>query len=299
MRNTLLDAAKLGYVLADGAMGTELLRRGLPIGACTAAWNVEKPDEVAAVHQGYVDAGSDCLVVNTFSANRLRLREFSLEARSTELNQRAVEIARGAAGDGRWLLGSIGPCSGFREPRGSISSEASLEAYTEQISALANAGVDGLLIETITDTAEMRAAVEAAHSITQTLPVLVSFCFQRRPETLDYRLIRSGESLQEVCALLSEIRVDCAGANCGAEVHMEDYAAITAVLRGAFEGPLIMRPNGGQLFACGQEVKCAEPPEIMADGVWGLVRAGASIIGGCCGTTRDHIRLFRQELDKL
>jgi methionine synthase I (cobalamin-dependent) len=299
MKSTVIDAATTGYVLTDGAMGTELLRRGLPIGASTASWNLENPDAVKAVHEEYLHAGSECITTNSFSANRFRLEEHGLAARAAELNSRAVELARAVAGDRAWVLGSVGPCSGFATPREGLLPNAMQNAYVEQIAALSRAGVDALLFETVTDSAELRAAIEAAREVAPSLPVIVSLCFQRLPGGGGFHLIRTGESLHDACALLEKLNVAAAGCNCGSEVHMEDYATIVAALRAAVKGPILVRPNGGQAPACGAEVTCAEPPELMADGVWGLVRAGATILGGCCGTTPEHIRLFRQELDKL
>jgi 5-methyltetrahydrofolate--homocysteine methyltransferase len=294
---SLIEAANSGYVLMDGAMGTELLRRGLPIGACTASWNVDRPDEVTAVHRAYVESGAQCLCTNTFSANRSRLSEYGLEANLTELNRRGVELARAVAGQSMWVIGSVGPCSGFA---GSTTTpESTRQSYSEQISLLASNGVDALLIETVTDTAELRAAIAAARSEAPTLPILASFCFQKVRGQPGYKLIRSNETLEDICALLPALGIHVAGANCGADVFIEDYVTLIAAMRARFEGPLLVRPNAGHAAACGEQVKCAEPPEVMAEGVWSLVRAGATMIGGCCGTTPEHVNLFRTELDKL
>ena len=280
-------------------MGSELLRRGLSIGACPALWNIEKPDDVREVHESYVNAGCDALVTNTFGANRLRLEEHGLSNRAAELNARAVDLARAAAGSSQWVLGSVGPCSGFGTPQEGLPRDAMLQAYSEQVKALSEAGVDALLIETCTDSAELRAAVEATRSTCPATALIVSLCFKKGNGGTGYHLIKSEEPLEVACELLAKLDVDAAGVNCGIDVHADDYTTIAAALRACIAGPILVRPNGGRAAACGLAVQCADPPEMLADAVWGFVRAGASIIGGCCGTTPEHIRLFRAELDRL
>lgn len=299
MKPSIIEAAQTGYLLLDGAMGTELLHRGLQIGGCSALWNVERPEDVAAVHQSYVDAGANALVTNTFVANPLRLSEYSAGEQVSEVNARAVEIARKVAGGDRWVLGSMGPCCGKAVGAGTYDHEAIYSGYVEQARPLASAGVDALLIETVTDSNELKEAIRAAREGAPGVPVIASLAMRRYPSHDQFRLIRTGESLGDCVTLLRELKLDAVGINCGADISIYDYTTALAGLRAGLVCPLLAKPNAGHAAACGDEVDCAEPAEMMAEGVWGLVRAGATMIGGCCGTTPEHIRLFREELDKL
>jgi methionine synthase I (cobalamin-dependent) len=216
-----------------------------------------------------------------------------------EVNARGVELARDVAGPDRWVLGNVGPCCGKALGAGTYNHDEVRAAYDEHIRALAEAGVDALLIETITDSSEMKAAVAAAREAAPGVPVITSLCLRRYPAHDQFRLVRTGESLGDCITLLRELQPDAVGVNCGADITIFDYSTVLAGLRAGLSCPLLAKPNAGRAAACGEEVDCAEPPEMMVDAVWGLIRAGASMVGGCCGTTPEHIRLFREELDKL
>lgn len=300
MRRKLLEHLQTGYLLADGGMGTELLHRGLPVGASTAAWNLQQPDHVSAVHRAFVDAGADCLLTNTFTASRLHLEEQGLQASLEEINRTALELARAVAGEERYVLGSIGPCSTKSSPGEGLDSQQAADIYSEQVTALAAGdALDALLIETVTDSRELRAAVQAARQGAPGLPLFVSLCLRKLSAGQGIQLMRSGESLDDAIQILAELQLDGVGVNCGDRMEPSDYNTAAAALRARFEGPVLVRPNAGTPTACGADVSCTESPEMVADALWGWVRAGANLVGGCCGITPEHIRLMREELDKL
>lgn len=304
MRSSLFDVLKTKYLLGDGAMATELYRAGLPVGECPELWNVGHPEKVAAVHRFYVDAGADCLVTNTFGGNRLRLDACDLAAQVEELNREAVRLAREAAGEDRWVLGSVGPASGKDQPPGTLDATTVGDSYREQIAVLAAGGVDAILLETVTDLDEAELALQACSAAAPGVPVIVSLAFRRLPGGGGFDLPRSGEKMDAAAKRLAGWKTAGVGANCGVHLDVHDYGTIIAALRAAVaDGAVLARPNAGQPVACGagakNDLECTESPEMMVEGVWGIVRAGANLIGGCCGTTPEHVRLFREELDRL
>jgi len=287
------------YILGDGAMGTELLKQGLPVGAPAELWNVDNPEAVAAVHRGYLEAGSQCLTTNTFGANRIRLQDRGLNGeRAAELCAAGVRIAREVASENTWVLGSIGPClpmsSEIEGNKDLVSG-----AFAEQAKAIAEAGIDAFILETQTHLAEAETAAGAIRSMAPGIPMIVTLSFLRGTGVGDYRLVRSGEDMSTALDRVIALKPDAIGANCGLNLDMSDYATILAAMRAKTNMPVIAQPNAGPAPACGSGTTCTLEPEAMADGVWGLVRAGANLIGGCCGTTPAHLELFRRELDQL
>lgn len=298
--NNLVVELGTRYLLADGAMGTELYKRGLPIGGCAEAWNTDLPQEVLQVHRAYAEAGADCLTSNTFGANRYRLEERGTSpGRVSEINRAGVALAREAAGDSKWVLGSLGPCAGKTIKPGVLSTDDLYEAYFEQITTLAEARVDALLLETQTDLTETRAAAAAWQKAAPDVPLFITLSFMRLPHSSQMQLPRSGETAERAIDELVTLKLSGIGVNCGTDLDAQDYASLTAAVRARTDAPVVAQPNAGQSVACGQGFECTHTPEELAEGVWGLVRAGANLIGGCCGTSPAHIRLFRQELDQL
>lgn len=270
-----------GPVVTDGAWGTQLQARGLPVGEFPDVWNLTHPERVAEVARAYVDAGSQIILTNTFGANRVRLAENGLADRIEEINRRGVEISREAAGSRARVFASIGP-SGKLLMSGDITEQELSVAFTEQARALAAAGADALVIETISDLEEGRISVAAA---CQTgLPVIASAVFDSG--RLKDRTMM-GSTPEQVAEAFVNAGAEVIGANCGQGIS--GFAAICKRLRAASDRPIWIKANAGlPTLVEGRAVYQAEPVE-FASHVPELVELGASFIGGCCGTNPGFI----------
>lgn len=295
-KQALLKAVIHGKILVcDGAMGTELQRLGLPFGLCGDVWNLDNPSAVAEVHRQYVEAGADLLLTNTFSTNRYRLAHFGLADKVAEIAKRAVHILRGVVGDQAWLVGELGPLGEFLEPFGEISRSEAVDAFRETAEVFAGEGVDAIIIETITAPDEMDAAVEAVRSVTD-LPLAGCFTFQSSPVGLR---TMTGATPQQCAELLASLPVDMVGCNCGINLTGSDYLEIARVFSQATQKPLLLEPNAGTPELVEGRIVYRAAPEALAALVPSFVQAGVRIIGGCCGTSPDHIREIRRAVDSL
>jgi 5-methyltetrahydrofolate--homocysteine methyltransferase len=292
MRQPVKTALGGGLLLADGAIGTELQRRGLEPGACAEAWNIQHPDRVEEVHRAYVEAGARFLTTNSFRGTRFALAGFGLGDRAAEVNRRAAELARRAAGDRAWVLGSIGPFGGFLEPLGDISAEKLHSWFLEQASALLEGGADGIVLETMAAREEVAVGIRAARSAGANL-VAAMMTFEKGKESCRTMM---GVSPQDAAKFMAAEGADAVGSNCGTGLSMPDYAAIVAAIRSATDKPVLIRPNAGSPELEGDRVVYRQAPAAMAAEVRSLSDAGANMIGGCCGTTPEHIRAFAAEL---
>jgi len=281
----LLDLAARRPVLFDGAFGTELMKRGLGHGQCPELWNIDRPDAVREIHRRYFDAGADAVVTNTFGASRLKLESYGLAARSAELNAAAAALALAVRPAGRFVGGDIGPTGKFLRPQGEHT-EADFEAaFAVQAKALASAGVDFLLIETMFDLREALCAVRAARRETA-LPVLASMTFNRTRRGF-FTLM--GDSPAKCVAAFEALDVPAFGANC--TLTSPDLVDLVRELRALTARPLIAQPNAGKPeLTKGAEVVYSQGIEEFVADVPRLAAAGANIIGGCCGTDPDYIR---------
>src|SRR5580658_4297266 len=281
-------------VLADGAMGTVLYARGIFINRCYDDLNLSDPSLILSIHEEYLQAGAEILEINTFGANRFRLARHGLAAKVAEINAAGVKLAREAvehlkekqAGEA-WVAGSIGPLGVRLEPLGITSLAEAREAFTEQIRALAAAGVDLLIIETMPALNEAREALEAARETAPDLPVLVMVTVDDESNCLD------GSSPQQAAALLAEWGAGAVGVNCSTG----PATVLTAIeaMRTATSLPLAAMPNAGMPRAVeGRNIYLCSP-EYMASFARKAIRAGAQIVGGCCGTTPNHIRAIEAQ----
>lgn len=291
----LIETLKQGKVLlCDGGMGTGLQKLGLEPGRCPELLNVEKPEMVLEVIKGYVHAGSDLVESNTFGGTRYKLTHYGLEARTAELNRAGAELAREAAGTDRFVLGSVGPSGEFMQPLGLETEESMYDAFRQQIQALVEGGVDAICIETMTALDEARVALKAAKESTD-LPVINTFTFDKTAAG-DYRTMM-GVSPAQAAEELTAAGSDIIGSNCGS--GPDDLLAIAKELRAHTDRYLMIQPNAGlPVLEDGQTVFKATPQE-MAACVPPLVEAGVTIIGGCCGTTFEHLAAMRNVLDTI
>jgi methionine synthase I (cobalamin-dependent) len=286
MHPTIQQLVSEGVVVTDGAWGTQLQARGLAIGEFPDGWNLLHPRRVEEVARAYVNAGSRIILTNTFGANRLRLREAHLDDKTEEINRRGAEISKHAAGKRALVFASIGP-SGKMLLTGEMSYEELRAAFSEQARALAAGGADGIVTETMADVNEASAAVNAAR-ITG-LPVIACMVFDSGK---DKDRTMMGTTPEQAAAALANAGADVIGANCGQGIA--GFVSICRRLRAASDRPVWIKANAGLPKIEGERAVYSTTPKQFAGYVPQLISAGASFIGGCCGTTPGFIRAVVQ-----
>jgi 5-methyltetrahydrofolate--homocysteine methyltransferase len=283
-------------LLADGAMGTQLQQAGLESGGCGEAWNVDHPDRILAIQRAYVEAGSECLLSNTFGASRIMLARHDEADRTAAINRAGVALAREALGDRPgFVLGDIGPFGGLMEPYGEIARDDVLAAFREQARALVEAGADAIIVETQTALEELELAVQAAKEAGAPA-VIGSIAFDKMLEQEDVRTMM-GVSPEDAAAFMVDRAVDVVALNCGTGVDLAMAATIVRRYRSVTGLPVMAQPNAGQPVLERFVVRYKETPDEMARDLPALLDAGVAVVGGCCGSTPAHIRRFRQILD--
>jgi len=289
----LLDCLKSGTVLvADGAMGTMLQERGLKIGDCPERMNLDRPDVLTRIAHLYLEAGADIIHTNTFGASPLRLVPYALDDRTERINAAAVQAARAAVGDKDYLSASCGPSGTLLKPHGDTDPETVSESFARQISALAEAGIDMITVETMTDLSEAVLAVKAAKSIAPSTPVAATMTFDATPRGF-YTIM--GVSVEQAVEGLAEAGADIIGSNCGNGIR--NMVRIAEEFRKHTSLPLLIQSNAGLPLIQEGRVVYPETPEFMADEAQKLLAAGVNIIGGCCGTTPEHTAAIRKIVD--
>ena len=293
MNAPLLELVKSRVVLFDGAMGTELMARGLPQGASPEAWTIERPDLVREVHEAYFAAGSDVVSTNTFGASPIKLAGHGLERRAHELNRAAALLARDAAPAGRYVAGSMGPTGKFLKPQGDYAEEEFSAAFAEQARGLADGGADVLIIETQYDLREALAALRGARSATA-LPVFVTMTFNAFPRGY-FTLM--GDTVARAAAELERNGAQAVGANC--TLNSEQMVGCVRAIRQATTLPVIAQANAGQpIIGEDGRVRYSQGLDDYVRFVPEIIRAGAGFIGGCCGTNPSYIRAMARIIRK-
>ncbi len=296
MKKRLQDAARERALLCDGAMGTQLMLAGLEQGNCGEAWNLTHPERVLAIQWRYVEAGSDCLLTNTFGASRIMLNRHSHGDDAVAINKASVRIAREAFGDrDGYVIGDIGPFGGLMEPYGEFTEAQVWDAFREQAQALVDAGADAIIVETQTALEELALGLKAAREAGAAC-VIGSMAYD---VTLDGSTFRTmmGVDPEAAAAFMEEHGADIVALNCGTGLDLARARQAVIRYRAATTLPLMAQPNAGQPRLVNMKVVYDETPEQMVKGVVPLLEAGATIIGACCGSTPDHIRAFRQAID--
>ncbi len=285
-RQTFADLIKAGPILGDGGTGTSLVAGGVRVPATFDSLNLSDPEAVKALHHSFIEAGARFVETNTFGANRYKLSEFGSAGLVAEINAAGVRLAREAGA--QIVVGSVGPLGVRLVPYGRVRADEAAEAFREQISALAAAGADLLFIETQTDVDEAEQAVLAARAVCD-LPIIVSFAFTRDDHTL------LGETAEEVARRVSRLDVDAIGVNCS-EGPAQVLRLLRAIRREQPGLPLVAMPNAGQPHRLGGRIIYQASPKYLAEYAVRFFDAGASIIGGCCGTGPEHIAAMGRAL---
>ncbi len=282
--STLLAAPR--PILSDGAMGTILNQRGVGFDGCFDELNLKNPALVAEVHHEYIDAGSQIIQTNTFGANRYKLARHGLEDRVGDINAAGVELARrivSASFKPVLIAGDIGPLGVRLAPFGRVQPEEARSAFREQIQALVKAGVDLLIIETMTDLFEVNEAIQAAHECCPEIPVVASMTFTRDDRTL------LGDDPAKVALRIHEFGASLIGINCSGGPN-QLLRILKQMHLAVPDGQFSVMPNAGWPEQVGGRIKYPAAPEYFGDYALSFWQAGARLIGGCCGTTPEHIR---------
>jgi 5-methyltetrahydrofolate--homocysteine methyltransferase len=294
MRTTLDDLLKAeGPILADGAMGTELMNMGLEGGESPVLWNATQPEKVMAVHRAYIDAGAQMILTNTFSGNRLRLELHGLGDRAKELNQLGASLAREAADaaeQGVIVAGDLGPTGHVMAPLGDLEYADAVHAFEEQAGAMISAGIDAFWIETMYDLEEVRAAVEGVRRVDSEVPIIATMTFDTNGRTM------MGTTPEQASETLGTLGLAAQGGNCGNGV-VEILTVVEKMHGASAERPLVAKANAGMPRLGDDNMAHYDAtPEAMGEYAVKAMEQGARIIGGCCGSTPEHIRAMRRAL---
>jgi 5-methyltetrahydrofolate--homocysteine methyltransferase len=284
-------------LVADGAWGTLLQAHGLRAGSCPEIWNVEEPDKVRSVAAAYSEAGADLVLTNTFGGSTLALKRHGLADRTEELNAAGARLSLEGA-PGKLVAASVGPTGEFLPPMGEITEAEMRAAFAAQIRAVLKAGVRILCIETMSAVQEAVCAVLAAREVSAELSVpvevMATMTFTQTPK--GYRTFM-GVDCRTAVEKITEAGADVLGSNCGNGI--EQMVPIALEFRRYSDKPILIQANAGLPQIEKGVTVFRQSPEHMARWVPGLVEAGASIVGGCCGTTPEHIRQIRSQIDRL
>ncbi len=289
----IIDQIKAGKVLvSDGAWGTFLQKKGMKPGECPEEWNISHPDEVFDIARSYIEAGADMIETNSFGGTKFKMEKYGLGDKVFELNKAAAEISRNAAGD-KFVLGSVGP-TGIILMMGDVTEAEMYEAFKTQVQGLEAGGVDAIMIETMTDLDEARLAIQAAKENTK-CEVFCTMTFDKTVQG-EFRSMM-GISPTDMVNTLIDAGAEMIGANCGNGIA--DMIGIVEEIRKAnTEIPILVHANAGMPIYRDGETVFPETPDEMAELVPKIIAAGANVIGGCCGTTPEHISRVREIVDK-
>jgi 5-methyltetrahydrofolate--homocysteine methyltransferase len=296
MAKPLLEAIQERPLLGDGAMGTQLMAEGLAAGTCGEQWNLTEPGKVLTIQRRYVEAGSDCILSNTFGGCRITLDGHGLADQAPAINRAAVGIAREAFGEkAGYVIGDIGPFGGFMAPYGDVEEDDVRDALNEQAKALVEAGVDAVIVETQTALEEFAIGIKAAKQAGAGC-VIGSMAYDVGPDGTTLRTMMGVDPDTAVRFMLDQ-GVDIVGLNCGSGMDIHKALLAVKAYRRVTDLPIMVQPNAGQPELVDGKVVYGQDPASMAAGVPPLLDAGVNIIGSCCGSTPEHIRAFRQTID--
>ena len=288
---TILDRLARGEVLiSDGATGTYLQEHGLEPGGCPEEFNASHGEVVRGMAREYFAAGSDMVLTNSFGGSKFMLKKYGRGDRVAEINRLAAEHARSQAPEGRYVIGSVGPTGEFLAPLGEVGEADLLDAFIEQVVALEDGGADCVVIETMTAIEEATLAIKAAQENTD-LVVMSTMVFDKGPRGF---FTMMGVTPERAVNELADAGADIVGSNCGNGIEV--MVELARELRSATDGYLLIHSNAGIPSIRGGEIVYPETPEYMIEGFKALVDMGIGIVGGCCGTSPDHVAAISEAL---
>ena len=297
-KKLLQQAARERPMLGDGAMGTQLMLAGLVQGNCGEEWNLSHPEKVLAIQRRYADAGSECIITNTFGGSAIMLGRHCQAGHAAAINKAGVEIARQAFGgrDG-YVLGDIGPFGGLLAPFGEFTEDQVRSAFEEQAAALVEGGADAIIIETQTSLEELLIGIKAAQAAGAKC-IIGSMAYD---VTLDGSTFRTmmGVDPERAAEFMEENGAHIVALNCGTGMDMEHARLAVERYKQVTNLPVMVQPNAGKPRLENMKIVYDQTPEEMVKGLLPLLQAGANIVGACCGSTPEHIRAFRGVMDEL
>lgn len=292
MKEFLQRLKDANIIVADGAMGTMLIGKGLKPGGCPELYNLTHPKIVEEINRLYLNAGAEVIATNTFGASPLKLARYGLRDKTEEINRTAVLLTRKIAGDKAYVAACIGPSGKILKPYGDTEPEEITDSFKRQIKVLMDTGIDVIWIETMTDLREAALAIKAAKSISPMTPVITAMTFDKTRK--GYYTIM-GNSITDAVNALQNAGADIIGSNCGNGI--ENMIEIAHQLRKHTNLAISIRPNAGLPIVKDNIPFYPETPEFFAQKIPELIELNVSIIGGCCGTTSEHIRAIKKVAD--
>ena len=292
MENILERLKRGDVIVGDGAVGTMLMQRGLKAGESPETYNLTKPEVLEEIASLYLDAGSEIISTNTFGASPMRLQQFSLDKETEAINRIAVEAVRRAVRGKAYISGSVGPSAKMLKPIGNAEPETIYASLLRQLSALLAAGIDMGCIETVMDLREAALAIKAVRSLDSEIPIMTTATFQKSPQGY-FTLM--GTSVKDAAVALEEAGADIIGSNCGNGAMQ--MVEIARELRQHAHAPVAIQSNAGLPVKIESGLTYPETPDFVAARAAEMLDLGVQIIGGCCGTTPDHIRALRKMVD--
>jgi 5-methyltetrahydrofolate--homocysteine methyltransferase len=279
-------------LLLDGAMGTQLMLRGIKSNETSETWILERPDDVSEIHKDYFDAGADIVLTNTFGGTPTKLSHFGLKEKAAEINEKAARLAKSVCPEGRFVAGDMGPTGKLLKPYGDAEGGELFADFELQAKALAEGGADLIVVETMMDLNEAELALKAA--LTTGLPVFVSVTFDKKKRGY---FTMMGNKPEDVVKSLIDLGATAVGTNC--TLRIGDMVDLVKEISAASTVPVIAEPNAGSPELEDGKPKYLDGPKEFAEKVPDLISAGAAIVGGCCGTTPETTREMRKVIDSM
>jgi len=292
MENILERLKRGDIIVCDGAFGTMLMQRGLKQGDPPETINMTAPQHLEEISALYLEAGAEIITTNSFGASSLRLQHFKLDGEVDHINRMAVEAARKAVGDSAYISGSVGPTAKLLKPFGDTDPEEIYNSFYNQLGTLISSGIHIVCIETMTDVSEAELAIKAARDIDESIPVMANVTFEKTNRGF-YTLM--GTDIQETAKRLKMAGANIVGSNCGNGA--ENMLQIAREYSQKSEIPIAIQSNAGLPVQSGDTLFYPETPVFLAEKVEEMLKLGVQIVGGCCGTTPDHIRAIRKVVD--
>jgi 5-methyltetrahydrofolate--homocysteine methyltransferase len=290
---TFIEKVQAQGLIFDGALKNMLIQESIDGGKTQEFWVLEKPEIIQSIHKAYFDAGADIVTTNTFGASTIKLQKSGLGSHAERINTLAVQIARAAGYEGKFVAGNIGPLRDLPESSGAISVDKAVDAFSEQAEALSRAGADVILVETMFDLNESLAAIKGIQSACS-LPILATLTFQRTPS--GEFATRMGNRVEVGMKTLRDAGAFAVGANCA--IGSDAMVDLAREIRDLVDIPIIIQPDAGIPEIKGLETVYPESVEFFLKNIRIIKSEGIEIVGGCCGTTPEYIRIIAETIRK-